>query len=58
MKTESERSFVVKAERGQSEDLCSHEHLRKFIMTHLVKFNNSSDPELDFGSDLDFEQAA
>jgi len=61
MKTESEYGFVVKADNEKSESretLWDHEHLQKFVLSHLIKFDDISDPDLDFGSDLDIEQAA
>ena len=64
MKTESEYSFVVKADNEElesQETLCSHKRLRKFVAKHIGKFSlleYSSNPDLNFGSDLDIESAA
>ena len=62
MKTESEYGFVVKADNEElesQETLCSHKHLRKFVLSHSIKFDGNSDPDLDFGFDLEnIEQAA
>mgnify|MGYP003420628832 CR=1 FL=1 len=60
MKTESEYGFVVKA-GDESEEFCSHERLQKFVAKHIGKFSlleYSSNPDLNFGSDLDIESAA
>ncbi len=61
MKTESEYGFVVKA-GNESEEFCSHERRQKFVAEHIGKFSlreYSSNPDLDFGSDLEnIEQAA
>ena len=62
MKTESEYSFVVKADNEElesQETLCSHKRLRKFVLKHSLKFYGNSDPDLYLGSDLEnIEQAA
>lgn len=61
MEAGSEYSFVVKTESNESEEFCSHERLQKFVAEHIGKFSlreYSSNPDLDFGSDLDIEQAA